>query len=31
MLGLNKGEWNEFYALLYLLENNNISIVDSDL
>lgn len=31
MPGLNKGEWNEFYTLLYLLENSNINIVDSDL
>lgn len=31
MSGLNKGEWNEFYTLLYLLEKSNISIVDSDL
>lgn len=31
MAGLNKGEWNELYTLLYLLENSNINIVDSDL
>lgn len=31
MSGLNKGEWNELYTLLYLLEKSNINIVDSDL
>lgn len=31
MSGLNKGEWNEFYTILYLLNNSNLNIVDSNL
>ena len=30
-MGLNKGEWSELYAILYLLENRKLKIVDSDL
>lgn len=30
-MGLNKGEWSEFLAVLDLLENPNIKIVDSNL
>ena len=30
-MGLNKGEWSELYAILYLLENRNLKIVDSEL
>lgn len=31
MAGLNKGEWNEFYTILYLLEKANINIANSNL
>jgi len=30
-MGFNKGEWSELYAFLYLLENNNLAIVDENL
>ena len=30
-MGLNKGELSELYAILYLLENRNLKIVDSGL
>lgn len=31
MPGLNKGEWNEFYTVLYFLVNTNIDVADSNL
>jgi len=31
MAGFNKGEWSELYALLYLLLNPNLAIVDENL
>jgi len=30
-MGFNKGEWSEIYTFLYLLENPNIRIIDSEL
>ena len=27
----NRGEWSEFYVILYLLDNPNLNLVNSDL
>ena len=30
-MGKNKGEWSELYAMLYLIVNRKLRLIDSDL